>query len=59
VVEGDRLLANGLISEFKLGRSFGRAPDGAERLALGTLHLRGIGTMAALEIEVLTDCIVE
>jgi hypothetical protein len=59
VVEGDRLLAGGLVSEFELGCSLRRAPHGAERLTLGTLHLRGIGTMAALEIKVLTDCIVK
>ena len=59
VVEGDGLLADDLIAEFKPRRSFGPAPDGAERLALRALHLGGIRTVAALEIKVLTDCVIE
>jgi hypothetical protein len=59
VVEGDGLLTDDLIAEFELGRSFGPAPDGAQRLTLRALHLSWVGTMAALEIEVLSDCVVE
>ncbi len=35
------------------------APDGTERLTLGALNLRRVGAPAALQVEVLSDCVVK
>jgi hypothetical protein len=58
VVGGCAVLDRGVVLRRKIARSW-VAPDGTERLTLGALDLSWIGAPAALQVEVLSDCVVK